>query len=118
MPELTSKIKANFRDQQHLEPVFWSVSLGSGDREVTDTISRRIMARQSNKLIDVIDKANFSTVKKKVLTNRLTSLMSQYEALSEQYDESIDAQQKIILKSRTEKLEQEIISIEMEINRL
>ncbi|MBD2115086.1 MULTISPECIES: caspase family protein [Cyanophyceae] len=42
MPELTSKIKANFRDQQHLEPVFWSVSLGSGDREVTDTISQRI----------------------------------------------------------------------------
>jgi hypothetical protein len=44
MPELTSKIKANFRDQQHLEPVFWAVSLGSGDREVTDTISQRITA--------------------------------------------------------------------------
>ena len=45
MPELTSKIKANFRDQQHLEPVFWSVSLGGGDRDVTDTISQRITAR-------------------------------------------------------------------------
>ena len=45
MSELTSKIKANFRDQQHLEPVFWSVSLGGGDREVTDTISQRITAR-------------------------------------------------------------------------
>jgi hypothetical protein len=43
MPELTSKIKANFRDQQHLEPVFWSVSLGGGDREEADTISQRIM---------------------------------------------------------------------------
>jgi hypothetical protein len=45
MPELARQIKANFRDQQHLEPVFWSFSLGGGDREVTDTISQRITAR-------------------------------------------------------------------------
>ena len=203
MLELTSKIKANFRDQQHLEPVFWSVSLGGGDREVTDTISQRITARpapaiaisaserfqlintlndlpvvqfevlvntlnppsglvppssaaqglrspallqwiegptgpglnelqavlgqvmvgktmtqRANELMYVIEKADFSTVKKKVLTNRLTSLALQYEALNEQYDASIDAQQKTILKSRIEKLEQEIISIETEVKSL
>ena len=45
MPELARRIKANFRDQQHLEPVFWSFSIGGSDREVTDTISQRITAR-------------------------------------------------------------------------
>jgi hypothetical protein len=45
MPELARQIKANFRDQQHQEPVFWSFSLGGSDREVTDTISQRITAR-------------------------------------------------------------------------
>jgi hypothetical protein len=45
MPELARQIKANFRDQQHLEPVFWSFSLGGGDCEVIDNIDQRITAR-------------------------------------------------------------------------
>jgi hypothetical protein len=45
MPELTRQIRANFCDQQHLEPVYWSIALGGGDREVTDNIDQRITAR-------------------------------------------------------------------------
>ena len=51
MPELTSKIKANFRDQQHLEPVFWSVSLDGGDREVIDTITQNEISNKRGKRI-------------------------------------------------------------------
>jgi hypothetical protein len=88
---------------------------GPGLNELQAVLGQVMMGKtitqRTNELIDVIEKGNFSTVKKRVLTNRLTSLMSQYEALNEQYDGSIDAQQKIILKSRTEKLEQEIMVV-------
>lgn len=79
---------------------------------------RPTMTQRSHDLIDMLEGASFSTVKKKVLKNRLTSLISQYEALSEQYDGSIDAQQKAILKSRIDKIEDEISSIEREIDGL
>lgn len=45
MPELARKVKANFRNQQHQEPVFWSFSLGGCHREVIDTIGQGITAR-------------------------------------------------------------------------
>jgi|GEM_PF-3130405 len=47
-----------------------------------------------------------------ILINRYTKLLAEYEALNEQYDESIDAQQKTIFKSRIENLKVELELLE------
>lgn len=55
---------------------------------------------------------DFSETQKKINQKRYTELIVQYEALNQQYDESLDAQEKSIIKSRLEKLELKIQALE------
>lgn len=50
----------------------------------------------------------FEDSKIQVIKERYTTLLNQYEALNEQYDESLDAGQKAILKDKIQKLDAEI----------
>ena len=44
MHEVARKIKQNFRDKQHQEPIFWDFSIGGGDREVIDNVEKKVSA--------------------------------------------------------------------------
>lgn len=100
---------------------------GPGLRELKTVLDLVVMDLQSEKsgfadrsqgLLRVLANSKFSTVKKQILEKRLASLLSQYEALNEQYDDALDAQQKVILKSRIDKLEMNLNVLEEEISAL
>jgi hypothetical protein len=74
--------------------------------------------QQSNNLLKALGESQLSVVKRRVLERRLNSFMSQYEALSEQYDDSLDAEQKTVIKRRLDKLEKELEEIESDISNL
>ena len=50
----------------------------------------------------------FDDQKRNILTNRYAKMVAEYEALNEQYDDTLDAQQKIILKRRITELDVEL----------
>lgn len=74
--------------------------------------------QHSQTLLKTLDDSQLPAVKKRVLQKRATSLIAQYEALNEQYDEALDAGQKAIIKAKIEKLEEALEAIESEIAQL
>lgn len=69
-------------------------------------------------LLNTLERSKFSSVKKRVLERRLGTLTAQYEALNKQYDQTLDAGQRSILKTRIDDLERELELIEKEINQI
>ena len=51
---------------------------------------------------------SFNDQERNILTNRYTKLVAEYEALNEQYDDTLDARQKVILNRKITELEVEL----------
>ncbi|NET33245.1 MAG: TIR domain-containing protein [Cyanothece sp. SIO1E1] len=76
------------------------------------------MIQHSRTLLKTLNRSQLSAVKKRVLEKRIGLLTTQYEALSDQYDNCLDAGQKVVLKNKLDKLEQELEVIELTINQI
>ncbi len=108
---VADRVQESLRAKAQPEPLYWWIKDRMSEEIVRQT-------QRTRELLSAVQHSGLSIVKKRVLEKRLKMLEAQYEALNEQYDDCLDAGVQVVLKSKIDKLETALASLDVEIGQL